>query len=40
MIEDYRKFIGSELKPEYAKQAARFIKEAEGIIGSLFDAAA
>ncbi len=35
-----RKFIGSELKPEYAKQAARFIKEAEGIIGSLFDAAA
>jgi DNA modification methylase len=25
-----RKFIGTELKPEYATQAARFIKEAEG----------
>jgi DNA modification methylase len=31
-----RKFIGSELKPEYAAQAARFIGEAEKIIGDLF----
>jgi len=35
-----RKFIGSELKPEYAKQAARFISEAEMTIGDLFGAAA
>jgi DNA modification methylase len=35
-----RKFIGSELKPEYAKQAARFISEAERTIGDLFRTAA
>lgn len=35
-----RKFIGSELKPEYAKQAARFIGEAERMIGDLFGVAA
>ena len=35
-----RKFIGSELKPEYAAQAARFIKEAEAIMGDLFGVAA
>jgi hypothetical protein len=35
-----RKFIGSELKPEYAKQAARFINEAERMIGDLFGVAA
>jgi hypothetical protein len=35
-----RKFIGSELKPEYATQAARFIKEAERTIGDLFGIAA
>jgi DNA modification methylase len=35
-----RKFIGSELKPEYAKQAAKFIREAEQFIGDLFGVAA
>jgi DNA modification methylase len=35
-----RKFFGSELKPEYAKQAAKIIKEAERDIGSLLDVAA
>ena len=33
-----RKFIGSELKPEYAKQAAKFIAEAEQSHGDLFAA--
>jgi hypothetical protein len=31
-----RKFFGSELKPEYAKQAARIIREAEQSAGDLF----
>jgi hypothetical protein len=31
-----RKFIGSELKPEYAVQAAKFLAEAEASIGNLF----
>lgn len=31
-----RKFIGTELKPEYAKQAARFIEESEMAAGDLF----
>lgn len=35
-----RKFIGTELKPEYAAQAARFIKEAEQSVGTLFSVAA
>lgn len=35
-----RKFIGSELKPEYAKQAAKFISEAEKTVGDLFAGAA
>lgn len=35
-----RRFIGSELKPEYAKQAARFIEEAERSAGDLFGVAA
>lgn len=35
-----RKFIGSELKPEYAAQAARFIGEAEMSLGDLFGIAA
>lgn len=35
-----RKFIGTELKPEYAKQAARFITEAERSTGDLFGMAA
>lgn len=32
----YRKFIGTELKPEYARQAAKFIDQAERNNGSLF----
>jgi len=28
-VKMFRKFIGTELKPEYAKQAAKFIKESE-----------
>jgi DNA modification methylase len=35
-----RKFFGIELKPEYAAQAAKIIKEAEREIGSLLDMAA
>lgn len=35
-----RRFIGSELKPEYAKQAAKFINEAERSAGDLFGVAA
>ena len=31
-----RKFVGTELKPEYAKQAAKFIREAEVSVGDLF----
>ena len=34
-----RKFFGSELKPEYAAQAARIIEEGEKSARSLFDAA-
>jgi len=33
-----RRYIGIELKPEYARQAAKFLKEAEESKGSLFDA--
>lgn len=39
-IKMFRRFIGTELKPEYAKQAARFIAEAEASVGDLFGAAA
>jgi hypothetical protein len=35
-----RKFIGTELKPEYAKQAAKFIGYAEASAGDLFAMAA
>lgn len=35
-----RKFVGTELKPEYAKQAARFLSEAEKDAGDLFGVAA
>jgi DNA modification methylase len=35
-----RRYIGVELKPEYAKQAAKFLEQAEGGTASLFDAAA
>jgi len=32
-----RRYIGVELKPEYARQAARFLEQAEGQSASLFD---
>ena len=32
-----RRYIGIELKPEYARQAARFLEQAEGQSASLFD---
>jgi DNA modification methylase len=35
-----RRFIGSELKPEYANQAAKFLKEAETSKGDLFGTSA
>lgn len=35
-VEMGRKFIGTELKPEYAKQAAKFIGESEFMQGDLF----
>lgn len=33
-----RRYIGVELKPEYARQAAKFLEQAEGSSASLFDA--
>ena len=38
-LEMGRKYLGIELKPEYAKQAARFLKEAENAPGKLFEVA-
>jgi DNA modification methylase len=38
-IEMGRRYIGIELKPEYAKQAAKFLEQAEGRSATLFDAA-
>jgi DNA modification methylase len=32
-----RRYIGIELKPEYAKQAAKFLENAESKAGSLMD---
>lgn len=32
-----RRYLGVELKPEYAKQAAKFLEQAEGMAGTLFD---
>ena len=32
-----RRYIGVELKPEYARQAAKFLEQAEGSAASLFD---
>ncbi|MFZ9061716.1 MAG: DNA methyltransferase, partial [Steroidobacteraceae bacterium] len=32
-----RRYIGVELKPEYARQAARFLQQAEGQSATLFD---
>lgn len=32
-----RRYIGIELKPEYAKQAAKFLQQAEGSAATLFD---
>jgi len=34
-----RRYIGVELKPEYARQAARFLGQAEGQSATLFDPA-
>lgn len=34
-----RRYIGIELKPEYARQSARFLEQAEGQSASLFDSA-
>lgn len=34
-----RRYIGVELKPEYAKQASKFLQQAEGSAASLFDVA-
>jgi DNA modification methylase len=34
-----RKYLGIELKPEYAKQASKFLQKAESEIGTLFAAA-
>jgi DNA modification methylase len=34
-----RRYIGVELKPEYARQAARFLEQAEGQSATLFDLA-
>jgi len=34
-----RRYIGVELKPEYARQSARFLEQAEGQSASLFDSA-
>ena len=34
-----RRYIGVELKPEYARQAARFLEQAEGQSATLFDVA-
>jgi DNA modification methylase len=39
-VKMFRKFIGTELKPEYAKQAAKFITEADRAAGDLFGMAA
>jgi len=39
-VEMFRKFIGTELKPEYARQAAKFIHQAESACGDLFGAVA
>ena len=36
-VKNYRKFLGTELKPEYAKQADKFLLEAEQTQGSLLD---
>jgi DNA modification methylase len=33
-----RRYIGVELKPEYARQAAKFLESAEGSKGNLLDA--
>jgi DNA modification methylase len=39
-IKMMRRYIGFELKPEYAKQADRNLKEAEASVGDLFGAPA
>lgn len=39
-VKMYRRYIGFELKPEYAKQADKNLKEAESSVGNLFGYAA
>jgi predicted O-methyltransferase YrrM len=34
----FRRYLGFELKPEYAKQADRNLKDAEASVGDLFAA--
>lgn len=39
-VKMFRRYLGFELKPEYAKQAEKNLKEAEASVGDLFGAAA
>lgn len=39
-VKMFRRYLGFELKPEYARQAAKNLKEAEASVGDLFGAAA
>lgn len=39
-VKGYRRYIGFELKPEYARQADRNLKQAEASVGDLFGAVA
>jgi DNA modification methylase len=39
-VKMFRRYIGFELKPEYAKQADKNMKEAEASVGDLFSGAA
>jgi DNA modification methylase len=39
-IKQFRRYIGFELKPEYAKQAGAILADAEASVGDLFGVAA
>ena len=39
-VKMFRRYLGFELKPEYARQAEKNLKEAEALVGDLFGAAA
>jgi len=39
-VKQFRRYIGFELKPEYAQQAGKNLKEAEASVGDLFAGAA